>query len=457
MEFNKTGKILFTIGTVVILVTAGLLYFIILSKDYERVFSELPPEQLSKVVTSLEGAGLRFEYPEQGNGLLIEKSRLAQTRIQLSKDQVFQSQIDGLEIFGKAQHAMSDFYQRINFQRALQGELERSILGISGVEAARVHLAIPREKSFSRKETEVKAAVTLTVSDTTAINTRSIVQTVKQLVASSVIDLKIENVSVLDNIGLVLGAGGSMDVNDAMTLKREIESSIEKKVQQLLSPYYDVFDIGISSWATVNNDKVSETSAGLDASDAPVVLKRTTETTGGTKKLEKSTVTNEEFSYRKVTRAVDYQKGTLERLTVSILVPMSDHFTLDLLHDLLSNALGINEARGDKLTVVFVPKRGDTEAVDNTPAVLITGTGLPSVVDPSVLVAVAQEPAVADSYLLKNHEAMIVIVVGVFILITFQFYLYRRKAVLSVNEEKQIMNDIHTWLEGRTIEQNIKL
>lgn len=133
MEFNKKGKILLAIGTVVILITAGLFYFIILNKDYERVFSELPPEQLSKVATSLEEAGLKFEYPEQGNGLLIEKSRLAQARIQLSKDRVFQSEIDGLEIFGEAQHAMSDFYQRINFQRALQGELERQFLVFQGL------------------------------------------------------------------------------------------------------------------------------------------------------------------------------------------------------------------------------------------------------------------------------------------------------------------------------------
>lgn len=458
MEFNKKGKILLIVGTVVILLTAGLFYFMILNKDFERVFTDLPPEQLSKVATSLEEAGLKFEYPEQGNGLLIEKSRLAQARIQLSKDRVFQSEIDGLEIFGEAQHAMSDFYQRINYQRALQGELERSILSISGVEAARVHLAIPREKSFSRKETDVKAAVTLTVSDTAAISTRDIVNTVKQLVASSVIDLKAENVSVLDSTGQVLGASGTMGMaaNEALTLKQEIESSIEQKVRQLLSPYYEVFDIGISSWATVNNDKVSETSEGLDASDAPVVLKRTTETTGGTKKSAKSTVTNEEFSYKSVTRAVDYQKGTLERLTVSIMVPTSEHFTKDVLHDLLSNALGIDEARGDKLTVVFVPKRVEAVEENKAPVVLTNSTSLQDIVDPSAL-EVSPEPDVAGAYLLKSHEAMIAIVVGIFILIAFQFFLHSRKTVLSANEEKQIMNDVHTWLEGRTIEQNVKL
>ncbi|MEZ8082564.1 flagellar basal-body MS-ring/collar protein FliF [Enterovibrio norvegicus] len=461
MEFNKKGKILLAIGTVVILLASVLFYFMIFNKDYERVFSDLPPEQLSKVATSLEEAGLKFEYPEAGSGLLIEKSRLAQARIQLSKDRVFQSEISGLEIFGEAQHAMSDFYQRINYQRALQGELERSILTISGVEAARVHLAIPREKSFSRKETDVKAAVTLTVANDDTINARDIVHTVKQLVASSVIDLKAANVSVLDSTGQILGAGGEMGVgiNEALTLKQEIEHSIEKKVRQLLSPYYDVFDIGISSWATVNNDQISETSEGLDASESPVVLKRTTETTQGTKKSAESTVMNEEFSYKSVTRAVDYQKGTLERMTVSVMVPSSDHFTHEVLHELLSNALGIDDTRGDKLSVVFVPKRPEAESIEVLSVTPNEVPYSPNSLNP-VDAAVGQgtlNSEMSGTSLLKSVEVISAISVSVFMLVVFQFFLYRRRTALSVVEEKQIMKDVHVWLEGKTIEQDVKL
>lgn len=459
MEFNKNGKILLGIGIVVTLLVLGLFYFIILNKNYERVFADLPPEKLSKVATSLEEAGLTFEYPERGAGLLIEKSRLAQARIQLSKDGVFQSEIAGLEIFGEAQRAMSDFYQKINYQRALQGELERSILTISGVEAARVHLAIPREKSFSRKETDVKAAVTLTIASDDTVNNRDIVYVVKQLVANSVIDLKVDNVAVLDSTGQVLGGDIGLGINEALTLKQEIERSIEQKVRQLLSPYYDVFDIGISSWATINNDQVSETSEGLDTTEEPVVLKRTTETTEGTKKTAKSTVTNEEFSYKSVTRAVDYQKGTLERMTVSVMVPVSDHFTQDVLVDLLSNALGIDEARGDKLTVAFMPKEPDVDVSQM----------VPSAVNEVPVTPVVSAPLGSDGFepvaqtdagylaLLKNEEAMIAIVVSIFILIALQFFCFNRKASLTANEQKQVMKDVHLWLEGRSIEQDVKL
>ncbi|WP_318468229.1 flagellar basal-body MS-ring/collar protein FliF [Photobacterium leiognathi] len=453
MEFNKKGKILLTVGTITIVLITGIFYFLILNKDYEHVFSDLSPEQLSKVATSLEDAGLKFNYPESGDGLLIEKGQLSKARIQLSKDGVFQSEITGLEIFGEAQHAMSDFYQRINYQRALQGELERSIIAISGVEAARVHLAIPREKSFSRKETDVKAAVTLTIDN--SINPRSVVYTVKRLVASSVIDLKMDNVSVLDSNGKVLGGNNHIGIgtNEALTLKEEIESSIEQKILKLLSPYYDAIDIGISSWATVNNDRISETSKGLDASEEPIVLKRTTETTQGKKKSVKSTVTNEEFSYKSITRAVDYQKGKLERITVSVMVPTTEDFSHSVLHELLSNALGIDKARGDKLTVAFLPVKEKKDLLEVLPI-----PNKASIKKNDISLENSNIKSKNLNFAIEEKQYYIAIMVIILLSLIMCFlYFYKRKFILSVTEEKQIIKDVNVWLEGRTVEQDIKL
>ncbi len=216
----------------------------------------------------------------------MKKNKLSQARIQLSKDNVFTTDIIGLEIFGEAQHAMSDFYQKINYQRAIQGELEKTLLTVEGVESARVHLAIPKEKSFSRKEIPVKAAVNLSIDDRVNVNIGVVVATVKQLVSSSVSELDPENVAVLDSAGKLLSFNGEgvAASNGAFGLKNEIEQSIERKVVQLLSPYFDRNDIGVSSWAAINNDKVSESTEGLDASEKPVVLKRITETISKTKK-----------------------------------------------------------------------------------------------------------------------------------------------------------------------------
>ncbi len=219
---------------------------------------------------------------------------------------------------------------------------------LKGVESARVHLAIPKEKSFSRKEIPVKAAVNLSIDDRVNVNIGVVVATVKQLVSSSVSELDPENVAVLDSAGKLLSFNGEgvAASNGAFGLKNEIEQSIERKVVQLLSPYFDRNDIGVSSWAAINNDKVSESTEGLDASEKPVVLKRITETISKTKKTPKSTVLNEEFSYKTVKRAVDYQKGRLQRLTVSVMVPQSEQLPHSVLVDLLSSALGIDAMRG---------------------------------------------------------------------------------------------------------------
>lgn len=461
MEFNKKGKILLFVGVVGILLSSFLFYYLVMNKDYERVFIEQSPEQLSKIATSLEDAGLKFKYPESGNGLLIEKSRLSQARIQLSKDNVFKSEVAGLEIFGEAQHAMSDFYQKINYQRAIQGELEKSILTITGVKSARVHLAIPREKSFSRKETDVKAAVTLTVSEEDNPNVRAIVSTVKQLVSSAVIDLKPENVSVLNSSGQLLAGGTDLGLatNDAFGLKHDIERSIESKVQQLLSAYFDVADIGISSWATVNNDKVSETTEGLDSSEDPVVLKRVTETTLATKKAPKSTTLNEEFSYKSVKRAVDYQKGKLERLTVSVMVPETDHFTSEVLYELIANALGIDESRGDKLSVVLVPVHveKDLPQYETTLSELeITGEVI-SVSESVEANSTLLQDVVSASQVSKETLLWILAILILSLVCSAQYYQRYRQSRLSQKEEEMIVQDVQLWLEGRSFEQDVKL
>ncbi|QUJ68516.1 hypothetical protein KDD30_05220 [Photobacterium sp. GJ3] len=458
MELNQRGKVLLAVGVAAISLAAIFAYFLILNKDYELVFTEQSPEQLAKVATSLENAGMKFQYPESGQGILIEKSKLAEARVQLSKDHVFQSDIAGLEIFGEAQHAMSDFYQKINYQRAIQGELEKSLLAIQGVEAARVHLAIPRERTFSQHKTPVKAAVTLTLSDADPVNPRALVATVKQLVSNSVIDLDPENVSVLNSNGLILSGGAQLlEENVSFGMKKEIEQEIENKIVQLLSAYFEPTQIGVSAWAMVNNDKVKESSEGLESSEAPVVTKRVTETTQGSKKQPKSTVLNEEFSYKSVKRDIDYQRGKLERLTVSVMIPASEHFTADVLQNLLRSAIGIDERRGDQLSVVLIP------------AVALKTAAVAAGVDPvqevsapftaTEAVDTGRENASLNSGQAASGQLWFWWGVGVVVLLLVagQHMLYRRKLLLKQDEEAMIMKDVSRWLEGRNLEQDIKL
>lgn len=371
MELDKKGKIIFTIGAVMILTCAVLAYFTVFNKEYQRVYSDLTLSQLSNVVTELENAGIEFQYPETGEGILVEKSQLSRIELLMEKQAAFDKGSVGLEIFDKQQNTMSDFYQKINYQRAIQGELEKTLENIQGVESARVHIAFPKEKAFYKEKAPVKAAVTLTFNPENSASKNAIVITAKRLLSRSIPGLMESNVDVLDSSGRLVSLLGEQSSMSFFNMKSEIEQSVEGKVKQLLSPYIDINLIGVSSWVRVNNDKVKEVSEGLNSASDPVVVKRTTETKNKTKKAPSSEVLSEEFSYQNLTKEVEYQQGRLESMSVSVIVPETDLLSLESLQSLLSSGLGIDTARGDSLSVVMIPlnKEPETVASDATASV----------------------------------------------------------------------------------------
>ncbi|CZF82653.1 Flagellar M-ring protein [Grimontia celer] len=457
MEFSKNGKILLAVGFVFIFSLAAYLSFVFLNKDYTRVFTDQSSEQLAKIVDSLDQAGIAFEYPESGSGILVENSSLSQARIQLSKDAVFSSDIVGLEFFSESQHAMSDFYQVVNYQRALQGELERSLILIEGVNTARVHLAIPREKSFSIKKADIKAAVTLELTPAGRANEVEIVSSVVKLVASAVPELTEEKVSVLDSQGRALtGVSDAMSMAGGARQKNTIETTVEGKIKSLLAPFYGSEDVGVSAWVEVNNDKVSERAEGLDASKEPAVLKRTTETTQASKSKAKSTVLNEEFSYQTLTREVEYESGYINRMTVSVLLPKGDHFTEAELIELIQAAVGIDENRGDKLTVLQYTPEPQTVTTELTqPTAMSEQTAKVEQLQKQDVVTPLSTGNDAIDWLSSNA---LYLVFGLLTLLAFAFvafFSFRQRA--TELEVKQITTDLKTWIEERKVEQNLNL
>ncbi|EHU9472045.1 flagellar M-ring protein FliF [Vibrio vulnificus] len=355
MELDKKGKIIFTVGTVLILACAVFVYFTIFNKEYQRAYSDLTLAQLANVVTELENGGIEFHYPETGEGILIEKSQLNRARVLLEKQAVFAQGSIGLEIFDKQQNTMSDFYQKINYQRAIQGELEKTLTNIQGVESARVHIAFPKEKAFYKEKSPVKAAVTLTFKQENTPNRNAIVITAKRLLSRSIPGLIERNVDVLDSSGRAVDLLGEQSGMSFFNIKNEVEQSIEGKVKQLLSPYIDISLIGVSAWVKVNNDRVKEVTEGLNSASDPVVVKRTTETRNQTRKNPASEVLSEEFRYQNLTKEVEYHQGRLESMSVSVIVPETDLLSLESLQNLLSSGLGIDKSRGDSLSVAMIP------------------------------------------------------------------------------------------------------
>ncbi|OEE65020.1 flagellar M-ring protein FliF [Enterovibrio norvegicus] len=457
MEFSKNGKILLVVGFVFILGLAAYLSVAFLNKNYTRVFTDQSPEKLAKIVDSLEQAGIAFEYPEAGSGILIEDKTLSQARIQLSKDAVFDSDVVGLEFFSESQHAMSDFYQKVNYQRALQGELERSLILIEGVNSARVHLAIPREKSFSVKKADIKAAVTIELTPKGRANEGDIVSAVVSLVANAVPELTEDKVSVLDSQGRAFtGSDDGMSSTGGTRQKTAVESNVEGKIKRLLAPFYDNDEVGVSAWVEVNNNKVSERAQGLDASKEPAVLKRTTETTQGSKSKSKSTVLNEEFGYQTLTREIEYESGNISRLTVSVLLPRSHHFSESELIALIKSAVGLDEARGDKLSVLqYTPETKSDTAISNQSMVNAEQIANAEQTEKQEIIPPVQTGNEVIDWFSSNVFYLFLALLALLTLSFAAFFSYRQRT--TEEEVKQITADLKVWIEERKVEQNLNL
>ncbi|MEZ8236005.1 flagellar M-ring protein FliF C-terminal domain-containing protein [Vibrio lentus] len=445
MELNKKGKYLLAIGSIAILTIAIAIYMNLVIKEKTLLFSDQSPKTLASISNSLTEAGIEFGYPPPGiNGLMISGNDVGKVKIQLTNDNVFSPNIVGFELFNESQPSMSELHQKVNYQRALQGELEKSILLIDGVDDVRVHLAIPREKTFSRTKVTVKAAVTLELDNHGLANIMMIMRSVRELVSGSVNNLSPNNVSILDSRGEILSSNDESIAVRGLGLKQQLEQQVEQKVLTLLSTHFVPEDIGVSSWVALNNDKVSETSQGIDDRFEPVVTHRKTEVQKGKKKVPSKQITDEQFGYREVTRNVDYAKGSIQKMTVSVIVPANTYFTEEKLRQLLTSALSLDYSRGDLLTIVIASKHQPNFVSEQSVAI-----PSPNIQGDSEL----REQELSTEFILTQYAmAVMALIILLIILLIIQSVRLRQLGRLTQKEEGNVLRSLDVWLEERFVE-----
>src|SRR4051794_17297237 len=180
--------------------------------SYSLISSGLDPATTGKVTAALDAKGITYELRNNGTALAVEKSQTAQARIALAGaglDGGSASQ-PGFELFDKQKLGSSDFQQKVTYQRALEGQIAKTIEGIQGVNGAQVRLVLAEDQLFSDNETPATAAVML-ASSSTELDPGA-VRGIAQLVSSSVKGLKPSNVTIPDGAGEPLwprGDGGA--------------------------------------------------------------------------------------------------------------------------------------------------------------------------------------------------------------------------------------------------------
>jgi flagellar M-ring protein FliF len=253
---------------------------------------------------------------------------------------------------------MTDFTQRVTYQRALEGELARTIGGLQGVQAAQVHLVLPSPSNLRRNERPASASVVVTLKNGTTLTSEA-VQGIVYIVSNSVEQLPVENVAVMDASGHVLsvpagegqGGGGSRNLE----LQRTLEGQLATRIETLLATVVGPGRVRAQVAATLSFDQVERTAETYDP-DGQVLTNEQRSESGDSEAGGAQTIVNNSYqNTHKVERSVS-ASGAVTKLTVAVLVDQTalagaKNVTVDQLREMARDAAGVDSTRGDRLTV----------------------------------------------------------------------------------------------------------
>lgn len=232
-------QILLAVGVVVIAVfLLGSVYFVFLRKPDVILFSNLRPTDAATIVAELDKKKVPYRLADDGTTILVSADKVDATRLGiLSQDLPLKGSV-GFELFNKSDIGLTEFAQKINYQRALQGELSRTIMAIDAVDTARVHLSLPEDTIFRDDKRSPKASIALTLKPGRSLSTGAVLG-IQRLVAASVAELNAADVVVLDGEGQVISTEISSETSTAQSpAQHAAEVFFAEKVRQTLFATY---------------------------------------------------------------------------------------------------------------------------------------------------------------------------------------------------------------------------
>ncbi|MDJ0721335.1 MAG: flagellar basal-body MS-ring/collar protein FliF [Desulfobacterales bacterium] len=236
MSLKKKISLLLVFG----LMAAGFFYLISWSgrPDYQSLFVNLSAEDAGLIVDRLKGQKIPYRITADGSCIQVPEAKVHEMRMTLASEGLPQGAGIGFEVFDNAKLGMTEFMQNVNYQRALQGELSRTINQIDEIESSRIHLVMPEQTLFVEEERPASASVVLKLRPGRRLNQNQI-QGIVHLVSSSLSGLETEYVTVVDNRGkLLAGRNDSSSVNalssDQFMYQRRMETTLENRVKTML-------------------------------------------------------------------------------------------------------------------------------------------------------------------------------------------------------------------------------
>ncbi|MGX7708854.1 flagellar basal-body MS-ring/collar protein FliF [Methylobacterium sp. Gmos1] len=245
------------IGLVVFL-AVGLGAYYLSRPAQETLYTGLSREDVARIGGVLKDAGIRFDVSADGAAVLVPYGNTAQARMLLAEKGLPQSSKSGYELFNDlGSLGMTSFMQEVTRVRALEGEIARTIQGMKGVRAARVHIVLPERGSFRRDQQPPSASV---VVRTEPADDRSGAQAIRQLVASAIPGMKPDRVTVIGADGTLLLSGddaGQAPTGRMASLEKDVGREVQDRIRRALTPYLGLGNFEVSVAAQLNTDKTS--------------------------------------------------------------------------------------------------------------------------------------------------------------------------------------------------------
>ena len=337
---------------------------------YVALFSQLEYSEMAPIQEKLDKAGIRHKLGVSGNEILVPLTEAARARVALAKDGLPGRGRPGLELFDKPSWGMTDFTQRVTFQRALEGELSRTIETIRGIAKAQVHLVLPTPSPLRHMEKPASASVVLSLAQGSALSAES-VRGITYIVSNSVEGLAAENVAVMDDRGSVLsipsanGSGAGL-ASWQIETQRSVEQDLSLKIEDLLGTVLGAGRVKAQVSAEMSFDQVDRTVETYDPDGQVLQSEQRSESEAGGSTAGASPavmINNAYQNSRRLERRVG-SVGTVNRLTAAVLVDQGAMATaggagggtgqIARLEAMVRDAIGADSTRGDRVSVLAV-------------------------------------------------------------------------------------------------------
>lgn len=395
--------------------------------DYKVLYANLSDKDGGAIIAQLSTMNIPYKHSDGGNAILVPADKVHDVRLKLASAGLPKGSVVGFEAMENQRFGVTQFQERLNFQRGLEGELTRTIESMAAVQSARVHLALPNQNGFFREQQKPSASVLVTLNAGRVLD-RAQIAGIVHLISSSVPEMSPKAVSVVDQTGSLLSANPDASAQDGLDAQQlqyvnQIETNYTKRILDILEPVVGRDNLRAQVTAEVDFSQVESTSEEFKPNQgkepAAVRSQQTNETSGvnsaqpsgipgaasnqppvpatapingasaplqtaqgggsSSNNSHREAVTNYEVD--KTVRVVRNATGNVRRLNAAVVV---NHRTqtdakgkttttpvpqeeLDKLTALVRESIGFNQERGDSVKVINAPFKVTKQEEDTTP------------------------------------------------------------------------------------------